>query len=518
MGQTILSVVADVAPASRDVLQDLLEGLRRDEEAVSPQFPLMYDRLRSAIPALHFMSITIFSDAQYDPTLVIECNFDGAAGPFFARFEEAYGPLLRDMLRCCKVPPNPLADMFANIVAAGSRAPVAPMLEALTIWPAVSHQGNRGMRRERIERERGLFQAVCHELDTDEACRTQDIMVIHQTLRARMMQRFDWLNTVEPALIPNTEDLADKCRLGVFLLMLVVLLTIPGIVLSLLVPIWGSGLLLTIAMVWAATRLDWLRELDRDTGQPVSRWLAGTLLIPVVSFMLISILPSHELWQLPRLMLSGVSGIVPVILLLLFWLRLLEKRDTSLDAPVQDERTVQELANREDQVNQNHMISIVHLKPGILRAALVRLALPALNLVLRVLPAARQGYLASMRTIHFAHWAILSNGSRLMFHSNFDGTWESYLDDFIEKAHGGLTLAWCCGVGFPPTRFLVLDGATQGRRFKSWARHSMAASLFWFSAYHELPVNQIDRQRRIADGLRRSNLTQQEAEAWALDL
>ncbi len=518
MAQTILSVVADVAPASRDVLQDLIAVLRRDEEAFSPQFPVMYDRLRSAIPSLHFMSITIFPDAQYEPLLVIECNFDGAAGPFFAQLEEAYGPLLRDMLRCCKVPPNPMSDMFANVVAAGSRAPVAPMLEALTVWPAVSHQGNRGMRRERIEREHALFKAVCRELDTDATYRGQDIMAIHQTLQARMVQRFDWLNTAEPALIPNTEDLADKCRLVGFLLMLGVALTVPGIVLSLMMPIWVSGSLLTIAMAWAAMKLDWLRELDRHTGQPVSQWLAATLLIPVVSFMLISILPSHEPWQLLRLALSGVSGIIPVILLLLFWLRLLEKRDTSLDAPVQDERVVQELAKHEDQVNQNHMISIVHLKPGALRATLIRLALCALNLVLRVLPASRQGYLASMRTIHFAHWAILSNGSRLMFHSNFDGTWESYLDDFIEKAHAGLTLAWCCGVGFPPTRFLVLDGATQGRRFKSWARHSMAASLFWFSAYHELPVNQIDRQRRLAEGLRKSNLTQQEAEAWALDL
>ena len=41
-----------------------------------------------------------------------------------------------------------------------------------------------------------------------------------------------------------------------------------------------------------------------------------------------------------------------------------------------------------------------------------------------------------------------------MFFSNFDHSWESYLDDFIEKAHGGLTLAWGSGVGFPPTRFL----------------------------------------------------------------
>jgi hypothetical protein len=35
-----------------------------------------------------------------------------------------------------------------------------------------------------------------------------------------------------------------------------------------------------------------------------------------------------------------------------------------------------------------------------------------------------------------------------MFLSNFDNSWDSYLDDFIEKAHTGLTLAWGSGVGF----------------------------------------------------------------------
>ena len=99
-----------------------------------------------------------------------------------------------------------------------------------------------------------------------------------------------------------------------------------------------------------------------------------------------------------------------------------------------------------------------------------------------------------------------------------DHSWDSYLDDFIEKAHGGLTLAWGSGVGFPPTRFLVLDGASHGRQFKAWARHSMAVSRFWFSAYKDYTVDQIERNTRIADGLRRTSLKPKEAVAWAQDL
>ena len=123
-----------------------------------------------------------------------------------------------------------------------------------------------------------------------------------------------------------------------------------------------------------------------------------------------------------------------------------------------------------------------------------------------------------MGTVHFAHWAFVNNSSRLMFFSNFDHSWGSYLDDFIEKAHPGLTLAWGAGVGFPPTRFLVLDGASHGRQFKTWALASRAVSRFWYSAYRNFTVDQIERQARIAEGLRKARLNPKEAQAWLQDL
>src|SRR5262249_4338967 len=103
----------------------------------------------------------------------------------------------------------------------------------------------------------------------------------------------------------------------------------------------------------------------------------------------------------------------------LAWLRWLESRDPSQEGPVPDEDAQRRMARREDFIAQNHMISLVHVKPGVLRAVLLRAGLRALGLYVRV--KARSGYLNSMRTIHFAHWALVSNGGRLMFHSNYDG-------------------------------------------------------------------------------------------------
>jgi hypothetical protein len=226
----------------------------------------------------------------------------------------------------------------------------------------------------------------------------------------------------------------------------------------------------------------------------------------------------REYWR--SILYLAIVAIYTVLVLsipaIFLWLRWLERRDSHHDAPPIDQRELRKMTHREDWIPQNHMGSVVLVKPGILRAALFRAGHVGLGLVIRVI--VTDGYLGSMRTIHFAHWAFVNNGSRLMFFSNFDHSWDSYLADFIEKAHGGLTLAWGSGVGFPPTRFLVLDGASHGRQFKAWARHSMAVSRFWFSAYRDYTVDQIERHARIADGLRKTSLQPEEAIAWAQDL
>ena len=47
-----------------------------------------------------------------------------------------------------------------------------------------------------------------------------------------------------------------------------------------------------------------------------------------------------------------------------------------------------------------------------------------------------------------------------MFASSYDGSLESYMDDFIDKVAWGLNAAFSNGVGYPKTNWLVADGAT----------------------------------------------------------
>ncbi len=480
MAQTILTAVADVQPASAARLRAQLQALTARQAARPNPGDQAYDALRSAVPALHFMSITVADDDQYDPLLVIEANFDGPAAAFWPQLDAALGPDLRALLRGCKRPRDARGALFDAVTQPGSQAPLAPLLHALTVLPAVQHQGNRGLSRARVIAEGKLFQAVQDALDRPAAPGGRPAEQIHQQLRAALLPQFAWLASPAPARIPRAERLADLARGLAFVALLLVVFALSAWLLCQL----ANPLLDRLEIVWPGLHQ---HRLDSVIYHRPLKWALLTVL--------------------------GALLIVPAALLRL---RQLERSDASNDAPRVDQAALREMARREDFITQNHMISIVHVKPGVLRMVLARLALRALGLLLRV--SATNGYLVSMRTIHFAHWSLLDNGGRLMFHSNFDGSWESYLDDFIEKAHVGLTLAWTHGVGFPPTRFLTGGGATEGRKFKAWARHSMSQSGFWFSAYKQYSVNQIERHARLANGLRQATLTPQEASAWAIDL
>lgn len=480
MTQTILSVVAAVQPASAEIVRTRLDAFTVEQEVKPLPGDQAYDRLRSAVPVLHFMSMTVAFDDQYDPIFVLEANFDGEPGPFWGQLEAAMGPLLREVFRLCKPPRDQRLALFNAVTAVDSRVPLAPLLEAFTIMPAVSHQGNRGIKRTRIIADGKLFQALRDAVDSNPALRSSTASDMHRILRAELLPTFPWLSEPVGPRIGFAENIADYLRLFSFAAALVLAFYGVGWLFKLIAQALCPAL--------ASTQLR-LPEAWADMA-----WVRC-----IVSFILLTLL--------------GVLAVLPAAL----WrMRQLEQRDATNDAPRLDEAALSAMARNEDYVAQNHMISIVHIKPGILRMILAQLILLGLGLVIRCFN--RSGYLASMRTIHFAHWAVLDNGGRLMFHSNFDGSWESYLDDFIEKAHAGLTLAWTHGVGFPPTRLLFMGGATEGRKFKAWARHSMSPSQFWFSAYKEYSVNQIERQARLADGLRRAQLNEQEAQAWLIDL
>jgi hypothetical protein len=551
MRRTTLCVPLEVKPESCSRLCALIDELKQREDKGGNPNAENFARIVRFVPVLHFMSMSVFPAAAYDPLFILEANFDGVPGPFWGQIESILGNDLRAILRCCKRPLDGTGDLYDAVTAPDSRTPVAPYLEARTQLPSVFHHGNRGLTRDRILCDQALFLAVRDELDRPPAGGAPSYhglspAALQKQLRTALLPVHGWLRLPAPKRISAAENLGDWGRLIGYVLTVLLALSSPGLLLASLLP-WRYDLSLIALLGLALFGLTYLNrhglpgtEIRTDFnlagflfGQYAKLliiaaiYLAGTsalldLLVSAASHLPKEIVgPTLGLkeafrpaWHLA--VLGFFSLLMLTLPLLLFWVRRDELADSSQDAPPVDERMLRDMLRREDWVTQNHMGSMVLIKPGILRTIIIRAGHRGLFLVLRLV--ARDGYLGSMRTVHFAHWAFLNNGSRLLFLSNFDHSWGSYLDDFIEKAHAGLTLAWGCGVGFPPTRFLVYDGASHGRQFKNWALASRAVSRFWYSAYPDLTVDQVERNNRIADGLRKECLTDKEAARWMLDL
>ena len=155
---------------------------------------------------------------------------------------------------------------------------------------------------------------------------------------------------------------------------------------------------------------------------------------------------------------------------------------------------LRELRVWEDHKVQNQMTHLVPVKPGQFRRGTLNFVLAAIDFLARF--HWNRGDLGGIPTIHFARWMLIDGGERLLFFSNFDGSWENYLGDFVDRASDGLTGVWSNTVEFPPAKNLVDEGAKQAEAFKNWTRKYQIETQVWYSAYPDMSVvNQLDALR-----------------------
>ena len=215
-------------------------------------------------------------------------------------------------------------------------------------------------------------------------------------------------------------------------------------------------------------------------------------------------------WGLWHGLLLAVLATIVLAAATYLTLRRAEANDW-IDERAADRATNAAMFHRENHCAQNHMISICQRKPGVVRAITLRLIFWVIGQFAARLY--RPGFLSDIGTIHFARWVTPPGSPDLLFVSNYGGSWESYLEDFITRAHLGLTGVWSNCIGFPRTTNLVQDGATDGERFKRFARRSMQPTRFWFSAYPTLTTAEIRTNAEIRRGLSGA-LTEDEAMRW----
>jgi hypothetical protein len=81
--------------------------------------------------------------------------------------------------------------------------------------------------------------------------------------------------------------------------------------------------------------------------------------------------------------------------------------------------------------------------------------------------------------------------------SDYDGSWENYIDEFAEMILSGLDAIWETSFGYPP------DGARDLPAFKRFLRLHQVPSELFFSAYPNTTVQNIatatpHRRARVA--------------------
>jgi hypothetical protein len=160
---------------------------------------------------------------------------------------------------------------------------------------------------------------------------------------------------------------------------------------------------------------------------------------------------------------------------------------------------------------QNQFSAVGNIKPGTFRLRFLKKTLWMINRVSRYV--FNKGKLATIPSIHFARWVFLDNHKRLIFISNYDGTSDQYLTDFVNKQPAPMSAIFCHMMDFPKTKWLVLEGARDMKGFVAWARKKQIPSQVWYSAYKDLTVKNIIANTNVRVGLYGS-MNEKKAQQW----
>ena len=129
------------------------------------------------------------------------------------------------------------------------------------------------------------------------------------------------------------------------------------------------------------------------------------------------------------------------------------------------------------------LTALVHIKPG--RREQLQQVLAGVG---KRIAAGGPTPLDDIGTVHFARWVILpdyGDEGGLLFASDYDGTWDEYIEDFAKKATESFQLIYDNCVGWPE------GGATDIPAFKEYIQaHDLTPDVY-YRAYPMATVRQV---------------------------
>ena len=435
--QGSLTIIARVPRNQVDELTKLLDVVGKDVTNGGPILNL------PAVQTVHLCSFTLINDEPqlFEPSLAFECNHDG---PDEACIDELIlrgrDGLISIFKFCEGFSPDQLKDYLL-----AHRVPTAAF-----------YIGCRGQSVGAIRNAFHVREAVQGFVDKNQAALDQlSAREVHQRIKKFLVEE----SPVKPITSTRTlkqQSIQAWCNVvGLGLLVLV----------PLLIPVVGF-------LCWKHA---WF-------------WLTVTLALPVwlavLEIVLISVL---------LLAAELVVLLAPLCVPLLLREWQVKKDFPSLKPLKVDDR----IFLHEDTYVMNHMTTMVDVRVGKNWLGTLKVVLWLIDLLAKVF--FTRGDLGGIPTIHFARWLFTDNDRRLLFYSNYDGSWASYLGDFVDKANYGLTAVWSNTDRFPPAKFLFWQGAMHIEAFKSWSREHNLYTAVWYTAYDQETLWNLRNDVRFRD-------------------
>jgi hypothetical protein len=148
---------------------------------------------------------------------------------------------------------------------------------------------------------------------------------------------------------------------------------------------------------------------------------------------------------------------------------------------------------------QNHICTVATVRDDRFHRIMLRIALSLAWILAKTFLIL--GTLDTIKTIHFARWTTIDDGKRLLFLSNYDGAWSSYLNEFEDPPH--LNAIWSNTENFPPTKFILWAGARDAARFEDHFISEFHPAQVFYTAYGEYSVQNLLRYVNLRDALAR---------------
>lgn len=182
-------------------------------------------------------------------------------------------------------------------------------------------------------------------------------------------------------------------------------------------------------------------------------------------------------------------------------LRRHEEKDVP-DYPRHDAETVahtRRVSIEENLFMQNQLTHLVDIKEGWFRLRMIKFVFMILQCLSTNI--FNKGRLGNIPSIHFARWLFIGRKRRVLFLSNFDNSWQSYLGDFVDQASSGLTAVWSNTKGYPKTKDLLRFGSRNATSFLAWTRAHQLPTDVWYSAYPALTLRKLNANTLLRRGL-----------------